>query len=368
MATILAKAKSRLVINHPLYATIIMQMKLVLSETLPGGKELWLAATNGTKLYINPVKFEALPLDQAIGVLVHEAEHVLRLHPWRRGSRKPRKWNHAGDYIINESIENHGFTLPDGVLRSSAFSGYSTERVYNELPDDDEDDENEDSGIGDDVLDAEDTTEVGVTEAKAMVQRAVNVAKAMGDKSALLDELLESLRPAQVDYKELLRQFLTELASADYSFARPSRRFASRGLYLPSRKAEGAMRKLGFIIDESGSISSEELEQYAGEVIGAVNECCPSRLVVAYCDSEVAGSVELDYPTVDDIKLERKACGGTDMRVGIQWMLDNHPDVQAVIVLTDGYTPFPEVEEVPTMWAITSDIVAPNGVTVHVEL
>ena len=365
MATILARAKSKLVINHPLYATIIMQMRVVLSETLPGGKELWLAATNGTSLYINPVKFEALPLAQAVGVLVHEAEHVLRLHPWRRGNRQPRRWNHAGDYLINESIENNGFSLPDGVLRSSAFSGYSTERVYNELPEDEED---EDGGIGDDVMDAEDTSESGVTEAKAMVQRAVNVAKAMGDKSALLDELVESLKPAQVGYKELMRRWLTEVSAADYSFARPARRFAAQRLYLPSRKSEGAMRKLAFIVDESGSISAEELEQYAGEVVGGVNECCPSQLVVAYCDTEVVDSVVLDHPTLDDIRLERKAGGGTDMRAGIQWVLEHHPDAQAVIVLTDGYTPFPDVEEIPTLWVVTGDAVAPSGVTVHVTL
>jgi lysozyme family protein len=42
--------------------------------------------------------------------------------------------------------------------------------------------------------------------------------------------------------------------------------------------------------------------------------------------------------------------------------------VEYVIVLTDGYTPFGEDPGIPTIWCITTDVVAPWGETVHVKL
>jgi hypothetical protein len=36
-------------------------------------------------------------------------------------------------------------------------------------------------------------------------------------------------------------------------------------------------------------------------------------------------------------------------------------------VLTDGYTPFGDQPEYPVLWAMTSDIQAPYGVTVSIQ-
>ena len=59
------------------------------------------AATDGKRLYWNP-KF--VLKQSLIGLRIicgHEAWHALYLHPQRRGSRLPKLWNIAVDYIVN---------------------------------------------------------------------------------------------------------------------------------------------------------------------------------------------------------------------------------------------------------------------------
>jgi predicted metal-dependent peptidase len=62
------------------------------------------AATDGKRFYWNP-KF-VLKLSR-IGLRIvcsHEAWHALYMHPQRRGSRLPKLWNIAVDYIVNGTV------------------------------------------------------------------------------------------------------------------------------------------------------------------------------------------------------------------------------------------------------------------------
>ncbi len=377
LPSVLQKARTKLVVAEPFYATVLLGLTTVESETLPDGKDLWLAATDGTHLYVNPKNFNALPLDQAVGVLKHEVLHVVLMHPFRRGTRTARRWNHAADYVINDIIEKESGALPDGVLRSPAFAGMSAEQVYAQLPEDDGQGGGGGQGSGqggnpfeDDVMDAPDKSGMGEAKAKAMVAKAAQVAKAMGKMPGALRELLDEVFNPTVDWRETLREFLTDVARVDYSFARPNRRFIADDLYLPAMASQGALRSLGFVIDTSGSIGVEELKQFFGEICGAIEETCPSSLTVVYCDAAVNQVDTFERADSAEVKTSAKRVGGggTDMRVALDWFADNQPDVKAVVVLTDGYTPFPDVEPgFPTLWAMTTDIEAPVGRTVRIE-
>src|SRR5690606_33728554 len=98
----------------------------------PDGSDLWMAATDGTHLHINPVNFEGLSVAQAVGVLKHEVMHVAQLHPFRRGDREGVRWNHATDDVINPAIIDEGGELPAGVR--PGVRGMTAEQRYNELP------------------------------------------------------------------------------------------------------------------------------------------------------------------------------------------------------------------------------------------
>lgn len=377
-STVFQRAKTKLVTTEPFYATIVLSMKVVETDKRPDGQDLWLAATNGATLWINPDNVEKLTVPQAVGLLKHEALHVAFLHPWRVGNRNHRAWNQATDYIINDIITKEHGELPEGGrMRDGVSETETAESVYASLPPGGQDSGGgQGDGGGDpfdgDLLPAEtggESAQVSEMQAKALVAKAANIAKAQGRLPAGIKHLIEELFVSRIPWEDQLRQFLTEVARADYTFARPNRRFVAQGTYLPGMYSEGAMRKLGVIIDTSGSIGTDELSRFFGEVVGAIDAACPSQLIVVYCDCEINAVDRLDNPTEDDVRTNarREGGGGTDMTVAQRWFEENEPDTAAVMVFTDGYTPFAD-SPIHTLWCITTDVQSPHGQTLHVDL
>lgn len=385
------KAKAKLVIKDPFYATIVMDLPTVLDRSIPT------ACTNGSEIRINPDFFESLPLQDCIGVLKHEAMHVANLHSFRGQNKNPKKWNIACDAVINDVLlHKEGNTLPEGCVDVHGASQYSAEQYYSMMPDPPEEDEGGDGegdgqgqgqgqgqsngqgnqpGNGDplsgDVQQAQDKSEEAQAKAKATVARARNAAKARGLMPAHMEEWLEELLNPSVDWKDTLRRFLTETSEDDHSLARPDRRFVSDDLYLPGRFGEDAMGEMVAILDTSGSVSNAELGQFFGELCGAVAEVSPEKLVVIYCDSEVAHVDEFYAPTEAEVKEVRKrhGGGGTTMPAGIKYAEEHYPNAAACVVLTDGGTPWGTPSFIPTLWAITEEGIKPEwGEYVHVQL
>jgi predicted metal-dependent peptidase len=191
-----------------------------------------------------------------------------------------------------------------------------------------------------------------------------------------MKELLDEVFAASVSWQEQLRAWLTEACPDDYSWQRPNRRHITgdNPIYLPSMYGQGAMRKLGVLLDQSGSVSDDWQRQFLGEVAEAVVEVKPGQLVVAYCDVKVHHSDVFDEPTSAIVaeKVKRHAHGGTNMVAGLTWFKRKHPDVQAVIVMTDGelfggwgeQSDFP----FPVLWAITNERYrSPWGENVYVK-
>lgn len=372
MATpsLLAKVKTKLVISEPFFATIALSLKVVYTTHL-GGRELYLAATDGKNLFIHEERFNALSLAEAIALIKHEVMHVANMHNFRRGHRNPDTWNESCDYVVNDMIHREGGTLPQGGLLDAKYHGMSAEAVYNTLPPKPPSGGGSGDGDGEpkyanDVQDASDGSESGKAEAKAMITKAANVAKAMGKLPGGISQLLDEILDTRMDWRELLKQFMTDIAKTDYSFSRPNRRMMTQGYILPGRYGVGAMRKLGVVIDTSGSISDHELAQYFGELLGIVESTCPSSMVLVYCDAQVNATEVLDAPTADDLRPQRVGGGGTDLRHGLDWLTVEHPDCVAHVVLTDGYTPFPDGSDTPILWAMTTDVVAPVGTTIAI--
>lgn len=370
--SIFEKAKTQLVINHPFYATIMFSLKVIETQELPDGRKLWQAATDGANLYVNPVNFNKLPLAEAVGVLKHECMHIALMHPWRRQGRSPQRWNHAADYVINDIIFKEKGSLPAGVLHSQAYAGMTSEQVYAQLPPDPPGGGGADHGNGnpldDDLMDAPDQGPAAQAKAKATIAKAAQVAKAMGKLPAGIRELIDEVMNPVVAWQEQLKVYLTEKARSDYTFARPNRRFVAQGTYLPGLYSDGAMRKLVFQIDTSGSIGAKELRQFFGEVCGAVNDVCPSELIVIYVDADVNHVDYFERPDPEAVRTSAKRVGGggTDMTVGLDWVEKNAPDAQLTIVLTDGYTPFGD-ERPNVLWLSTTDVKSPWGTTINVQ-
>uniref|UniRef100_A0A6M3X4C1 Putative metal-dependent peptidase n=1 Tax=viral metagenome TaxID=1070528 RepID=A0A6M3X4C1_9ZZZZ len=375
-ASVLQRAKSQLVLQEPFYATILLNMDIIETRKSFDGSELWLAETDGTSLWINPDNFEELSVAEAKGVLKHEVMHVAQLHPWRGQGKEGRRWNHATDDVINPIIIDEGGELPDNVRKG--VKGMSAEQRYNELPAEPPGSGNKpgpNNPLGNDVIPAKDKSQAGVDKAKQMISQAAAVAKAMGKLPEHVQAAIDEIFKPKVDWKEQLRQFLTEATPSDYSFSRPNRRYIAGEdpMYLPSMHGHDSMESLVFIMDTSGSITMDELKQGLGEVVGAVEDVCPKRLVVAYCDAAVQHHDVFDQPGEAEVatSFKRHGAGGTSMPAGLKWATRNFPNTKAAIVWTDGYTDFGDEDDYPfpVLWAITTpSITAPWGTTIHVAL
>ena len=380
-ASVLDKAKTKLVLEEPFFATILLNLELVETKTL-NGKDLWLVATDGTHLWYNKENFEKLTVGQAKGALKHEVMHIAQLHPWRGEGKEHQRWNHATDYAINPMILDDGGELPVGALDGTPYKGQSADQIYNHLPPmppqtgpGKNQIGNQQNPMADDVQPAKDKSQAGVEKAKAMIAQAANVAKAQGKLPEFVKSMVDEVMAAETDWREELREFLTESSPNDYSYKRPNRRFMTgdEAMYLPTQYGHDAMDELGTIMDTSGSITMDELRRGLGEIVGAVEDVSPKRLTVAYADAAVQHADTFDNPGEAELKesFQRHGAGGTNMVAALVWFKRNRPNVKAVICFTDGETPYGEESDFPfpVLWAITNPrIKAPWGRTVFIDL
>ena len=96
---------------------------------------------------------------------------------------------------------------------------------------------------------------------------------------------------------------------------------------------------VALIIDTSGSVDDSLLGRALGEVDGALRGLgvTGSSVTVLACDTAVHAVTKVR--TAHDARLA--GGGGTDMRTGLAAAGDLRPRADIIVVLTDGYTPWP---------------------------
>ncbi len=351
---VLSKAKTRLVLRHPFYASILLGMPTHIVPDLNPPT----MATDGQSIFIHPSCFEKWTADEVMGVLAHEVLHTAMLHPWRKGHREHRKWNCATDYAINHILEQSGLTLPKEGLRDSNLGPKSAEEIYTLLPDPPKDDKGKgESGDGqgddmfDNVMDAPGTEaerQQSEAETKVRIKQAANLAKAQGKLPGALADLVDKVLELVIDWKAELRRYMTAILKTDQSWQRGQRRFLSQGLYLPAFHTPG-MGRVVVGIDTSGSIV-DAAPEFLSEVRAICEECKPSSITVIQCDAKVQAIDE--YEVGDEIRCEIKGGGGTDMRM-LYPAVGEEPAI--MILLTDGQTPWGDAPDFPHITVTTAD-------------
>jgi predicted metal-dependent peptidase len=363
LKTRLAKAKTSLILEHPFVGAIALGMPHTYSDAVKT------AATNGKRVLYSPEFVSDLTDDQLKFLVAHECMHPMLEHNFRRQSRDPKKWNMAADYVINQLLTDEGIgTFIDGGCLNKALydagQGVS-EHIYTLIPDSDEGGGGggDMGGTGQDLEDGEGTAQDQAQEAaewKVKVAQAAQAAKMMGKLSAGMARLVDSILNPTVDWREVLQRFVTKHKTDERSFSRPNRRFLSQGLYMPSRSGE-VMGPIAFLVDCSGSVDDVQLAQMAAEIRMVHEDLRPEKLHVVYFDSTV--SHYECYGPDDSLDIRFHGGGGTDVCAAFDY-LDQHghaDDVVCTVVLTDGYTPYPEGASNPVIWAMTTDMTAPFG-------
>jgi predicted metal-dependent peptidase len=115
----------------------------------------------------------------------------------------------------------------------------------------------------------------------------------------------------------------------------------SHEIILPSMR-KPAPPAIAIIIDTSGSISSDEITIFLSEVDGIVKANGISQgVTVIPCDAEV-GEIQKLRSRGAITSLRLQGGGGTDMGVGIAAAGQLRPTPKIIVVLTDGFTPWPD--------------------------
>lgn len=304
------------------------------------------------RLYYDPEWLAAQTLPHRAALIgAHEVEHLLRRHERRRGCRDPRLWNIAGDCEINDDVPeadlpaNHvrpcKCGCKDGLLAEEYYDHVESKATKVTVP-------GCGSGAGGAPLPCEvggegngkDVTP-GMTDAArdALVQAVAadvrdHAAKHPGTVPAEVEMWANAVaEPVRVPWPRQLAGRLATLRTLlargrdDYAWSKLGRR-ARPGVPL----RPGTVRmvpEVALVVDTSGSMAAE-----GKRVLGVVED------LMRRSGLTLAETIECDAKVQARGKGKRRVKGagggGTDLRVALNGLK------RAAVVVTDGYTPWPE--------------------------
>lgn len=413
------RCRTLMLIRQPFFGTLAASLNLAMTAGTPGG-----ARTDGTAIHFDP-RWVAQQSDTELTAVITEmVMHIVLKHHIRIRGKDPQRWNRAADQAVFHTLQRANVALRHGAYAQPEFQGLNAEQIYQRMapqpqpqPPENEsasdqcraapaaspqggaanaDPQPPDEGAspgealeqfdllcdtgggakelptrqpGADepggVIELPSDVDSAVAEqnVRQLVMRAAKATRVKGKLPGDLDREIGELLRARTDWRSHLVHWMQQLSAADYSWRRPNPRFMPLGLYLPALRTE-EMGAVVFAIDTSGSIGQEELDQAASEASALCAELNPRAIHVVYCDAKVQ-RVET-YERGDALNFRPAGGGGTNFRPVFDWVeaLDEPP--AGVVYVTDGYGAFPtSAPEVPVLWLINSDVVAPFGDTVR---
>jgi predicted metal-dependent peptidase len=380
--TKLDKAKAQIVLDQPFFASILLKRPLQETKAI---KTIGVDP-RGT-IYYNPDWIESLTVPEIVFALAHEVMHVVGQHANRVGARDKKKWNHAADAWVNDVLEDAKLgTFIEGGVRIKDSKDKTVDEIYNLLPVEPPQPKNgkgkgqggQGSGadpMGDDLMEgeggpmSEDERKTIEAEMKVEVAQAAQAAKMRGNLPANIARMVEEMLNVKTPWFDILERFMVNLTKNENSWKRPNRKFIAHNIYLPSLNSIGCMGEMVIGVDTSGSIGQHELNAFAGHVNRIIEMCNPEKVTVIYCDAAINHVDEFepnDYP----VKLNPHGGGGTDLTQIFKHIEKKHLDPACCVIFTDGYTPFPDHVDFPTIWTMTTEVEAPAaaGETIHFEL
>ena len=150
---------------------------------------------------------------------------------------------------------------------------------------------------------------------------------------AALYQLVLDRKVSTVDWRTLLRRYMTDASKSDYSWSLPNRRFIDSGLYLPSIRSEG-IDTIAVIVDTSGSLPARTLAEFWAEVREVTAELQPERVILLQVDAAVQDTAEYAASDLPD-EIAIRGRGGTDFRPGFAWLEEHDIRPGVCLYLTD---------------------------------
>jgi predicted metal-dependent peptidase len=347
-------------LHFPYLATALFASPVVAAPGLGS-----IAVDRGWRLYIDPDVARRWSAEEIGSVLVHHAGHLLRDHAARAEQLAiddggESAWAAAADAEINDDLVDTDARFPMDPIVPSALgceAGGFAEEYFLAIRDR-EDVCPADCGSGahgrqrEWELHADGVPEIspaGAQLLRCQVASEIRGQCAAGELPGSVPRgwrlWADAMLEPRVDWRRTLAaairaSFASVAGLVDYSYARPSRRASVMGsVVMP------VMRKplpiVAVVIDTSRSMSDLICDALA-EVDAILSGIGVGRnyLRVLSVDAEVHRIQRITSVR----QVELYGGGGTSMVAGIEAALALRPRPSVVVVLTDGYTPWPETE------------------------
>ena len=188
-------------------------------------------------------------------------------------------------------------------------------------------------------------------------RQITDIVKSSSSWGSLPGDLIELIKKAaegKVDFRAVLRMFRASILSQKRRLTRmrPSRRF---GFEQMGSRYDFTTRLL-IALDTSGSVGSEDLGRYLN-VTTSFFKYGIQQIDVLMFDAKVQGKPLALTDAKKNIK-ELKVCGRgyTDFQAPVNYAVE-HPEYDGLIIITDGYAPCPNTEQLRTklLWVIDNE-------------
>ena len=368
----------KLLIQQPFYGALATVLSLQESKSI---KTLELFLLPSPVLKYNQDWFAGLSDAQASGALMHELLHLLLLHSLRRGNRDLLLWSVCCDMAVNDHIPIE--MLPESAVTTRQIESklriqlerkksaeYYYDKLYALLDDSISLMQYEDSvtlpSVNGSLLEAdiqkeEDFNQVNEAALKTKLQEMVQMASENGElPPEFQTEFTLTPRRSKIDWQNMFRRFLSGRGRMQIraTYKRESRRFDG----FPGHKRSMGMKVL-IALDESGSISDEQLDVFFNELM-TINRIKGVKLLVTVFDIECSEPKPAEAYRHMRNRIKK---GGTDFQPIFK--LAEELNIFSVVIFTDGNGNAPIEVNQRVLWILTHDgrQPAPYGYSVKFE-
>lgn len=301
----------------------------------------------------DPDVVASLSVSELGRLLIHLCGHVVRDHGHRaralgvEAEERRAHWNRAADAELNDDLHPAGLApgvAPDRPRDLGCEDGSLAERYYAEGKDGPR---RWDCGAGADGCERPGDGRGGIDPRQGELLR-IGVASAIhgslpGTVPGGWQRWAETVLPSRTDWRralaaEIRRGIGVAAGRVDYSYARPAR----RAHLLPDIVAPALVRPVpdvAIVCDTSGSMHERLLARALAEIEAVLTRAGlgAGHVRVLAVDATVQAVRRVSHAR----QVELAGGGGTDMGEGIAAAAELRPRPSIVIVLTDGYTPWP---------------------------
>lgn len=385
----LVMSRMRLLINNGFYGLLLMHMIYSIDENCET------AATDGHRIFFGPKFLDELSDSELDFIMMHEILHVVLQHCMRQGDYDSEQFNIACDIVVNSNIllsnnmnrnsiklRKYGESMhiaPDG---KEGYE-YTAEQIYAMLPPmpkgktpkpslgaswDDHtrwsgSSEENNGGFGGENEYLREQWEKWLIDVCEVISIRDST-KSFGGGPVLAQRILKQIRRGQIDWREILNNFVQEEIT-DYSFTPPDRRFDDSPFFLPDyNEKEESIGNIWFVIDTSGSISDDAIKAAYSEICSAIDQFNGKLSgILSFTESYVTDPVP--FSSVDELMSIKPVGGGGNDFSDIFRYMKNHMLNELpsqIIIITDGYDSFPPEEaamEIPVLWLLNNKNVDP---------